>query len=172
MRHYKYWKKPVCFFDSEEALNILAEAGCSVDRGSMVVRFPKKIVEDALDAVPESFQLYDRDGENPITIGGNCCYFDPGSAGLNFLEGDGITAHPAISKDIVNIYKVTDALENYPIQTTAVSLDDVPKEITDCYRVYLMLKNTKNLWQQVLLMWKGLVTLQNFWFKSEAAKKP
>ncbi|HIZ77997.1 MAG TPA: trimethylamine methyltransferase family protein [Firmicutes bacterium] len=131
------------FFDSEEALNILAEAGCSVDRGSMVVRFPKKIVEDALDAVPESFQLYDRDGENPITIGGNCCYFDPGSAGLNFLEGDGITARPAISKDIVNIYKVTDALENYPIQTTAVSLDDVPKEITDCYRVYLMLKNTK-----------------------------
>lgn len=131
------------FFDCQEAVDILAKTGCTVDQETMVVRFPKDIVEKALQSVPETFQLYDRDGENPITIGGDNCYFDPGSAGLNFLEDNGITAHAAVSKDIVNIYKVTDALENYPIQATAVSLADVPKEITDCYRVYLMLKNTK-----------------------------
>lgn len=130
------------FFDSKDALAILSDAGCSVDFDKKIVRFPQELIKSALSSVPETFDLFDRNGENPITIGGDHCYFDPGSAGLNFLERDNRTARPAISTDIVKIYRLCDALENYPIQSTAVSLNDVPKKITDCYRVYLLLKNT------------------------------
>ena len=130
------------FFDSEEALAILKAAGCTVDEETRIVRFPGVLVDKSLAAVPETFALFDRNGENPLTVGGDHCYFDPGSAGLNFLEDDNRTARPAASADIVKIYRLTDALEHYPIQSTAVSLNDVPKKITDCYRVYLLLKHT------------------------------
>lgn len=130
------------FFDSKDALTILGDAGCNVDFDQKIARFPKELVEKSLSSVPETFDLFDRNGENPITIGGENCYFDPGSAGLNFLESDNRTARPAVSGDIVKVYRVCDALEHYPIQSTAVSLNDVPKKITDCYRVYLLLKHT------------------------------
>ncbi|HMM06183.1 MAG TPA: trimethylamine methyltransferase family protein [Clostridiales bacterium] len=138
----KVLAKTGVFFDSEEALTILRDAGCSVDFDQKIARFPKELVEKSLSSVPETFELFGREGENPITIGGENCYFDPGSAGLNFLESDNCTARPAVSGDIVKIYRLCDGLENFPIQSTAVSLADVPKKIADCYRVYLLLKNT------------------------------
>ena len=130
------------YFDSQEALQILEENGCNVDFATKIVKFPPKLVMDCVAKVPETIQLYDREGNKSVLVGGNNVYFDPGSAGLNILESDGITARSSVAEDLIRTYRLTDALPNYPIQATALAISDVPTNICDCYRVYLMLKNT------------------------------
>jgi len=130
------------YFDSAEALTILKNNGCQVDFNAKIAKFPPELVMDCLAKVPEAIQMYDRDGNKSVLIGGDYVYFDPGSAGLNFLESDGITARPSLTEDLIKIYRMADALPNYPLQSTALAITDVPKKICDCYRVFLMLKNT------------------------------
>ena len=129
-------------FDSEDALQILRNHGADVDFHKQIAKIPPQMVTDALNAVPEALQLYDREGQPAVSLGGNKAHFDPGSAPMQFMESDGITVRPARAQDLVNIAKVNDALANIALQSTAVVLSDVPQEIGDSYRLYLLLKNS------------------------------
>jgi trimethylamine--corrinoid protein Co-methyltransferase len=129
-------------FEGAGALDILADAGCDVDRAARTVRIPRDVAERALESIPQGFDLWDRDGAQSLHVGGDCRYFDPGSSGLNFLESDGVTARPAVTDDILRLYRLTDALPNYKLQATALSVSDAPQEIMDCYRVWLLLKTS------------------------------
>jgi len=69
-------------------------------------------------------------------------YFDPGSAAIKFLESDGETIRPTLSKDLVNLARLVDGLEYIELLSTALVLYDVPMNVGDAYRVYLLLKNS------------------------------
>jgi trimethylamine--corrinoid protein Co-methyltransferase len=129
-------------FESAEALKILEAAGCAVDHDRGVARIPRDVAEQAIRQVPKGFTLWDRDCKNSCYIGGDEYYFDPGSSGLNFLESDGVTARPATSEDMVKVYRLADALPNIRLQSTALSVCDAPESITDCYRLWQLLKNS------------------------------
>ena len=68
---------------------------------------------DCVSRVPETIQLYDRDGNQSILVGGDSVHFDPGSAGLNILESDGKTVRPAVTEDLIRTYRLTDSLPNF-----------------------------------------------------------
>lgn len=127
-------------YDSEQALTILANQGAEVDFARKVARIPPALVLRALETVPGTIQLYDREGEPAVLLGGNKVHFAPGSAPLNVLESDGFTVRPARAKDLVQIAIINDSLKNIALQSTSVVLSDVPKPIGDCYRLYLLLK--------------------------------
>ena len=129
-------------FESEEALKILAGVGCTVDPIRGVARIPRAVAERALRQVPEGFTLWDRTSKNSCYIGGDTSCFAPGSSGLNFLESDGVTARPATSEDMIKVYRLVDALPNIRLQSTALSVCDVPERITDCYRLWQLIKNS------------------------------
>lgn len=129
-------------FDSEEALKILQDNGAVVDFEKQIAKLPSEMVIDAIKKAPGSIQLYDRDGEPAALLSGNNVHFDPGSAAIKFMESDGCTVRKSESKDLVKISKVTDALDNLALQSSSVTLYDVPKVIGDSYRLYLLLKNS------------------------------
>ncbi len=129
-------------FDSEEALKILKENGADVDFVHQIVKFPPQMVIDALQRVPETIQLYDREGNLSVKLGGNRSHFDPGSSPMNFMEADGITVRLAKAEDLVKISRVNDSLSNIELQSTSVVLDDIPQQIGDSYRLYLLLKTS------------------------------
>lgn len=131
------------FFDSEDALQILKDHGAKVNFEQKIAKLPPKMVLDALKQVPGSIQLYDTDGQPAALLGGNNVHFDPGSAALNFLASDGLTVHPSRAEDLQNVARVTAVLDNLALQSTALTLSDVPKLIGDSYRVYLLLKNCR-----------------------------
>lgn len=129
-------------FDSKEALNILQENGATIDFDQQVAKIPPSMVIDAINRAPAYIQLYDREGNPAANLGGNNLYFDPGSAAIKFLESDGETVRPTQSGDLVNLARLVDGLEHIELLSTALVLYDVPMEVGDAYRVYLLLKNS------------------------------
>ncbi|MEL7565440.1 MAG: trimethylamine methyltransferase family protein [Dehalobacterium sp.] len=129
-------------FDSEEALRILKDHGAIVDFDKQIAKITGHMVLDSIKRTPESITLYDREGNPAVCLDGNSPHFAPGSAPINFMESDGVTVRPALAKDLQNISRINDALNNIKLQSTSVNLYDVPKVIGDSYRLYLLLKNS------------------------------
>ncbi|MGM0689806.1 MAG: trimethylamine methyltransferase family protein, partial [Bacillota bacterium] len=135
-------EKSGIMFESEEALKILKDNGAAVDFEKKTAKFSPQMVDDAVKKAPSSLQLYNRDGEPSANLSGNNVHFDPGSSLIKFIESDGKTVRKSESKDLVQICRVNDALENVHLQSTSVVCYDVPKPIGDSYRLYLCLKNS------------------------------
>ncbi len=127
---------------SAQGRHLLAMAGAKVDEVTGVVQIPERIVRAALESTPKNFYLYNRLGERTVTYGGNNVHFDPGSSSVNILDPETLTHKPARTRDLIRLVKVTEMLPQYDAQSTAVVCDDVPKEIGDLYRLYLVLMHS------------------------------
>lgn len=126
-----------------EARQLLAETGAQVDEATMVVRIPEQIVHRALETVPREFHLYDYEGQPKVQYGGDAVQFDPGSSGISILIPETLEHKTAESEDLIRIIKVAEALPQYDAQSTAIVCHDVPKDLHDLYRLYLVLLFSK-----------------------------
>ena len=124
---------------SAEARDLLAAAGAQIDQAAEVARIPEKVVRQALETVPARFYLYDRQGRQAVTYGGDAVQFDPGSSGVHVLDPDTLEHKPSYAADLVRVIKVTEMLPQYDAQSTAIVCNEIPKEIGDLYRLYLIL---------------------------------
>lgn len=121
----------------------LLQAGLYTDATGERLLFPTEIVQKALAAVPRTFTLYDRDGAPFTTIGGDKVHFVPGSSGLNVLDRHRGKPRPATTTDFVEYVRVADGLEHIAYLATAFSTDDVEAQISDAWRLYLCLTNSR-----------------------------
>ncbi|HHS97991.1 MAG TPA: hypothetical protein ENK08_08870, partial [Chloroflexi bacterium] len=128
---------------SSKARQMLAEAGALVDEESEVVRIPEALARRALETAPREFWLYDRDGNPVVHYGGDDVHFDPGSSGVHVLDPETLEHRPSTGSDLVRLVKVAEMLPQYDAQSTAVVCNEVPKEIGDLYRLYLVLLYSK-----------------------------
>lgn len=124
---------------SSTGRNLLEEAGAEVDEETSIARIPEHLAREALSSPPKSFQLYDVVGKPAVLYGGDSVHFDPGSSGVNILDSETLVHRPAKSPDLIRLIQVTEMLPQYDAQSTAVVCADVPKEIGDIYRLYLVL---------------------------------
>lgn len=131
------------YFNHDEARSLLAEAGCIVDDGSKIVRFPEEVVNKAIGSVPEKFDLYDRDGGLYAEVGakGKPLFF-PGGNSPSILTAGG-ECRPATVGDLESLTRIADYLPQYGLSTDMFTPTDVPPELVDAATVYTMLKNTK-----------------------------
>jgi trimethylamine--corrinoid protein Co-methyltransferase len=140
---YQLLLKPGIKVQNEEARKLLADAGAQVDEETLVVKIPAQIVKAALKTVPSTFKLYDYDGNPAVQYGGDAVQFDPGSSGISVLDPDTLEQKTAETADLIRLLKVTEQIPQYAAQSTAVVCHDVPKEIHDLYRLYLVLLHSK-----------------------------
>ena len=140
---YQLLLKPGIKVQNEEARKLLADAGAQVDEETMVVHIPAQIAMAALHTVPKKFQLFDYDGNVMVEYGGDTVQFDPGSSGISVLDPDTLEQKTAETPDLIRLLKVAEQLPQYDAQSTAVVCHDVPKEIHDLYRLYLVLLHSK-----------------------------
>ncbi len=140
---FQLMMKPGIKVQYAEARELLGSAGCEVDEANEVVRIPESVAKKALETVPSQFLLYDREGNPKITYGGNHVHFDPGSSGVSVLDPETLEHKAAYTPDLVRIIKVAEMLPQYDAQSTAVVCNEVPKEIGDFYRLYLVLLHSK-----------------------------
>jgi trimethylamine--corrinoid protein Co-methyltransferase len=117
-------------------------AGLLVDKNTNRITFPKHIVEDSIKSLPSVIDLYDRSGKLFSTIGGNSTHFVPGSSALNILDWQTGERRRAQTPDFIEYIKVANQLKHISYPATAFSTDDVPQDIADAWRLYLMLTHT------------------------------
>jgi len=122
---------------SAEARQLLAGAGAQLE--GEIARIPEKAVRAALASVPSTFCLYDRRGNRRVTYGGDAVHFDPGSSGVHILDAETLEHKPSYTPDLIRVVKVAEMLPQYDAQSTAIVCNEVPKEVGDLYRLYIVL---------------------------------
>ena len=125
------------------ARKMLGEAGAIVNEDREVVKFPEKVVRESLKTVPGEFFLYNQDGEKSVHYGGDTVQFDPGSSGVNVLDSETLKHRPSTSADLVKVIKIAESLPQYAAQSTALVCSEIPKEIGDLYRLFLVQLGSK-----------------------------
>lgn len=140
---YQLMLKPGIKVQNAEARQLLTEAGADVNEETQVVRVPEQIVRKALETVPREFQLYDYEGKPKVRYGGDAVHFDPGSSGISVLIPETLEHKTAETADLIRVIKVAESLPQYDAQSTAVVCHDVPKDIHDLYRLYLVMLYSK-----------------------------
>ena len=127
----------------KEARTLLADAGARVDEEHEVVHIPEEVARKALDTVPHEFHLFNQDGEPSVHYGGDSVHFDPGSSGVSVLDAETMQHRPATTHDLIKVIKTADSLWQYDAQSTALVCSEIPIEIGDLYRLYLVLLFSK-----------------------------
>lgn len=136
---YQLMMQPGIKVQSEEARQLLADAGAQVSTDSEIVKIPQKVIEKALETVPHVFSLYDRNGNPTVTYGGDVVQFDPGSSGVHVLDPETLEHRPSLANDLVRVVKITEMLSQYDAQSTAIVCNEIPKAVGDLYRLYVVL---------------------------------
>ena len=140
---YQLMIKPGIKVQNAEARKLLGEAGALVDEETMIVQIPEQLVKKALETVPRQFHLYDYDGNPRVQYGGDAVQFDPGSSGIAVLIPETLEHKTAETEDLIRVIKVAEGLPQYDAQSTAIVCHDVPKDIHDLYRLYLVMLYSK-----------------------------
>jgi trimethylamine--corrinoid protein Co-methyltransferase len=119
------------------AIELLSTAGAHVENG--VAHIPESLVRRALETVPREFSLYNRAGEPTVTYGGNNVQFDPGSSCVHILDRDTLEHRMTLAPDLVRLVQVAEMLPQFAAQSTAVVCNEVPKDMGDLYRLFVVL---------------------------------
>jgi trimethylamine--corrinoid protein Co-methyltransferase len=127
---------------SERALRLLAEHGAEVDLNTQVARIPADLARSAVETAPSSFYLYDAQGAPAVHYGGDDVQFDPGSAAIEILDHDKTESRAPLTADFLRFIKLTDGLDALDAVATSLVCADVPQEVADLYRLYLILLHT------------------------------
>lgn len=105
----------------------LLDAGCRQEKGRVLV--PPDVVEGALNRAPDAFTLYDRFGEPAYHIGDGQTRCQP-VGGTPFVIDMGTSARrPATLRDLEDLARLMDSLDNLHVLTTATSPTDVDDDL-------------------------------------------
>lgn len=127
---------------NERALKLLDNGGVEVDFNKKIARIPQHLVKEALVKAPSTIRLYSRNGKHDRILEGGKVTYNPGSAALFFLDSKTGELRRPLSRDLADLVRLTDALEYIQAQSTALVVSDVPEEIVDRYRLFIVLKNS------------------------------
>jgi trimethylamine--corrinoid protein Co-methyltransferase len=122
------------------ALSLLEDAGAAVDKSKNLVRIPRDLIHRSLKSCPSDFSLYNQQGQPVIDYGKGKSSFAPGSSALTVLDRDTQKIRLGNTKDLIEITKVVEGLDQIEAQSTAIISSDVPQEISDLYRLYVVLR--------------------------------
>jgi trimethylamine--corrinoid protein Co-methyltransferase len=121
----------------------LVAAGLQGNAGTKRITFSRASVEAALETAPSCITLFDRDGEEHARLEGDEVHFVPASSALRILDRKTQEARDPSTADFVEYVKVADGLKNISYLSTAFTTNDVPQDIADAWRLYLVLAHSK-----------------------------
>jgi trimethylamine--corrinoid protein Co-methyltransferase len=126
----------------KEAHEIYSSAGCQCDPETGIVKFPRNLVNDLIEACPASFELYGRDPKYNFTAG------DGKPKYLNFGTGvevrDIVTGErrPSTKEDIGTIARFVNELPEVDLFHVPVTAGDVTPFLKDLHEGEAGLLNT------------------------------
>ncbi|GAG50835.1 unnamed protein product, partial [marine sediment metagenome] len=110
---------------SPTAFEALRAAGAQVDAESHIVRFPRSLVEDAIDSNPSSITLFSRNGEHDVVLEKDRVHYATGGTAIYVLDPDTGKRRPSTTEDVILNARMVDALEHIH----AFTINVFPNEI-------------------------------------------
>jgi trimethylamine--corrinoid protein Co-methyltransferase len=122
-----------------EALQLLADNGATVDMDTRVAKIPRELAEKGVETAPSSFHLYNFDGQPVVHYGGDDIHYDPGSAAIEIADFGANESRIPVTEDCENFVRLADSLPQIDALATSIVCGDVPQNMADWYRLYLLL---------------------------------
>lgn len=129
----------------DEALEIFKKAGARVDGHSHVVKFEEAMVMDLIKQAPSMIKLCGRepDGSLDLEIGGTRVYLGTGGTALNIQDPGADDNRRSELRDIMNMARLVQALENIHYYMLNIFPNDVDREDIDVNRFGAALNRTQ-----------------------------
>lgn len=127
------------FIENHEAINLFNQH--DINHEGSRYYLPPDLIDKCLETVPSEITLYDREGNEHITLKEDNVNFDPGSAAIFILDEETGDIREGVSNDFIRFSKVVEQLKYIDTQSTALIYNDVPKDAQDWHRLYLALSN-------------------------------
>jgi trimethylamine---corrinoid protein Co-methyltransferase len=124
----------------EEAREIFRSNGARVD--GEIVRISPAMVEKALSVAPRQFLMAGREEKHDLIPGDKRVYMGTGGAALIVLDLETGRARPGTLRDVAEIARLCDALENVHFYLRPCIPQDISKEALDINQFYAALANT------------------------------
>ena len=128
---------------SPTAFEALRTAGAEVDAERHIVRFPRSLVEDAIDSNPSSITLFSRDGKEDVTLEKDRVHYSTGGTAIYVLDPNTGLRRRSTTGDVILNARMVDALEHIHAFTINVFPNEIEqKDHIDVNRVFHALDNT------------------------------
>jgi trimethylamine--corrinoid protein Co-methyltransferase len=131
------------FVYSDKVIEILKKAGCPVNNETKLVKFPRKLIEESLKSVPNTIQLFDRNGNHSVKLGGDSTYIASGHNAVYYHGIDDPERRPITKEEVGNFALISDHLENIHIVGIEAMPQDVPQRASLVHAFDAVINNTK-----------------------------
>jgi len=112
-------------FPSEQALDIWAAHGAAVDRATSIVKVPAYVIETALRKAPPAYTLAARNPAQDLPLDGHHVHVATDGCGIEVLDPWTLEVRRSSLKDVGDIARVADALDQVGFHWVAVSAQDI-----------------------------------------------
>ena len=128
--------------EEPEALRLFQEAGAIVEPDGPRVRLPRSLVEDAVSWAPSHVLLAGRDPRWDLPLGDARVHIGTGGAALSVLDLESSQKRPATLRDVAELARLVDALDNVHFYLVPVYPTDLGKDVVDVNTYFAGLANT------------------------------
>jgi len=125
-----------------EAVEIYKKGGAKVASDNQTVRLSLRMIERALNDTPSRVLLCGREESNDLILEKKNVYAGTGGAELNVLDLDTRELRKSTIKDVADLARLVDALDNIDFYIRPVVAQDIPIEKIDVNKYYASLANT------------------------------
>ncbi|MFO7664253.1 MAG: trimethylamine methyltransferase family protein [Chloroflexota bacterium] len=125
-----------------EARDLLESSGASVDQSSDRVFMPRRMVEKALELANRRVVLYSRDGRFDLDLRSRRVHLGTGGAAVLVLDLETGQARESVLRDLYDIGRLVDTLDNIHFYLRPVVARDVDSELIDVNTFYATMAAT------------------------------
>ncbi len=126
--------------EHREALDLFTAAGARVEGNR--VRLPRSLVEDAIDRAPSTVVLAGRNPDQDLILEDARVHIGTGGAALQVLDLDTGEIRKALLKDVGDMARIVDALDNIHFYLIPIYPTDLTEDRVEISKYYASLANT------------------------------
>ncbi len=126
----------------DKTVEMLADAGATVDRESQRIRFPRELVLTQVAKAPSRVVLYARDGKSDLDLTEDKVHLGTGGAAVKILDLETGEPRSSTLKDLYDIARLVDGLDQIHFFLRPCIPTDIPEADYDVNMFYACLKAT------------------------------
>ena len=135
-------EKAGLWVEDDEAIDLFADGGCKVDRSTRKVKIPQHVLEEAISWAPSTVVLCGRTPDKDVVLEGRRVTYTNFAEGVKAVDPWDGKLRPTTKKDVGDLARLVDALDDIEVYTIAVTATDVPPEVAEAHLIEATLLNT------------------------------